>query len=188
VRGGPIAKETVRKYLGRQMEPPYFPVSFAAMKAEFDFTHGIPMVREIASATLTPIPLSHPNGGYGFRLEEAGKSLVFLTDNELGFQHEGSRTFPEYVDFCEGADLLVHDAQYTVKEYETHGEWGHSTYNAAVDLAIRAGVRRLALSHHDPDHTDGDVDRIQEVARELARRRNSPLECFAAAEGLSIAL
>lgn len=88
VRGGPIAKETVRNYLERQMEPPYFPARFSAMKADFDFTHGIPMVKQIGSATVTPIPLSHPNGGYGYKITDGGKTFVFLTDNELDYQHE----------------------------------------------------------------------------------------------------
>lgn len=102
VRGGPIAKETVRSYLEHQMEPPYFPARFSAMKADFDFTHGIPVVKQIGSATVTPIPLSHPNGGYGYKISALGKTFVYLTDNELDYQHEKGRLRGDYLRFCGG--------------------------------------------------------------------------------------
>ncbi|WP_319561759.1 MBL fold metallo-hydrolase [Marispirochaeta sp.] len=91
VRGGPIAKESVKRYLEHQMEAPYFPARFSSLKANFDFSHGIPIVRKIGSAELIPIRLSHPNGGFGFRLQDKDASFVFLTDNELGHDHTDGR-------------------------------------------------------------------------------------------------
>lgn len=188
VRGGPIAKETIRKNLQQQMEAPYFPVPFSYMKAEFDFTHGIPKVKQVGKAAVTPIALSHPNGGYGFKIEEGDQSFVFLTDNELEYQHEGGCQRYEYLSFCRDADLLIHDAQYTDDEYQRFETWGHSTYRQALDLAISAKVKRVGLFHHDPDRTDEDVDRIIENCRGILTQRRSTLDCFAVAEGMRLTL
>ena len=183
VRGGPIAKETVKNYLEHQMEPPYFPARIDAMKAKFDFTHGIPMVKQIGTATVTPIPLSHPNGGYGYKITEEGKSFVFLTDNELDYQHEGGRLRGDYIRFCEGSDLLLHDAQYTEKEYKTVQGFGHSTVSSALNLAVRAKVKRFGLFHHDPDHTDAEIDEIVQNVQKMLQQKNVKLKFFAASEG-----
>jgi ribonuclease BN (tRNA processing enzyme) len=188
---GPHSQSSVRKYLTRQMESPYFPVPFQELKAKLDFCCDRPRGEghcSLAGLECLPVPLSHRNGGYGFKFLEQGKSLVFLTDNELGFRHEGALSRGEYVDFCNGADLLLHDAQYTEAEYQHTRGWGHSTYADATDLAIEAGVKRLGLFHHDPDRTDDDLDRQTEFCRERIRQRGSLVECFGAAEGMSIEL
>ncbi len=188
VRGGPIAKETVKSYLEHQMEPPYFPARFSAMRAKFDFTHGIPLVKQIGSAIVTPIPLSHPNGGYGYKVTEEGKSFVFLTDNELDYQHEGGRLRGDYIQFCEGMDLLLHDAQYTEKEYRSMQSFGHSTVSSALNLAVRAKVKRFGLFHHDPDHTDGEIDAIVQNVQRMLQQKNAKLNFFAASEGRELIL
>jgi len=188
VRGGPIAKETIRSYLEHQMEPPYFPARFSAMKAVFDFTHGIPMVKHIGSATVTPIPLSHPNGGYGYKISDGGKTFVFLTDNELDYPHEGGRLRGDYLRFCEGADLLFHDAQYVEREYLKAKGFGHSTVNSAFTLAVRAGVKRFGLFHHDPEHSDSFMDTLSLKLQDLLDQKNEDLNLFAASEGREIVL
>jgi phosphoribosyl 1,2-cyclic phosphodiesterase len=188
VRGGPIAKETIRQNLEQQMQPPYFPVRFSYMKARFDFTHGIPKVKYIGDATVTPIALSHPNGGYGFKFEEGDRCFVFLTDNELEYQHEGGCARYEYANFCREADLLLHDAQYTDEEYQRFKTWGHSTCQTALDLGIQAKVKRIGLFHHDPDRKDEDIDRIVQTCESNLAQRSVRLDFFAAAEGMRIAV
>ena len=188
VRGGPIAKESLQKYLAHQMEPPYFPARLSAMKAEFDFTHGIPMVKKIGTAEVIPIPLSHPNGGYGFKIVEENKAFVFLPDNELEFRHEGSKSKSDYIEFCREADLLLHDAQYTEDEYGISKGWGHSTFLSATDLAIRAKVKRFGLFHYDPNHTDAVIDRIVQICQKLLQQKGSKITCFGTSEGREIIL
>ncbi|HUT66224.1 MAG TPA: MBL fold metallo-hydrolase [Spirochaetota bacterium] len=188
IRGGPIAKETVRNYLEHQMEPPYFPARFSAMKAKFDFTHGIPIVKQIGSATVTPIPLSHPNGGYGYRIKDGEKTFVFLTDNELEHHHEGGKSLADYIRFCEGADLLLHDAQYTDREYRSVEGFGHSTVSISLELGIRARVKRFGLFHHDPDHTDAEIDGIVGEIKRLLQQKKATLNFFAASEGRELIL
>ena len=157
-------------------------VEFDAMKAAFDFTEGYPKRKVIGSTQVIPMPLSHPNGGYGYKLVEDDKSLVIFTDNELGLQHEGGPTRDELVEFCRDADLLIHDAQYTDEEYVAKKGWGHSTMHQAFDLGRAANVKRLGLFHHDPDRTDEALDRLQgQVAEESGES-----ECFSVREGMSL--
>ncbi|PIX38487.1 MAG: MBL fold metallo-hydrolase [Armatimonadetes bacterium CG_4_10_14_3_um_filter_66_18] len=188
VRGGPLAKVSLQDYLSHQMQPPFFPVEFSVMKANFDFSQGDPIRRCESGATLEPIRLSHPNNGYGHKFIENGKSFVFLTDNELDMQHERGLSRAEYVQVCEGADLLFHDAQYTDEEYQRKRGWGHSTYQSATSLALEAGVKRLGLFHHDPDRTDDDLDEQVCRCRQQLADCGSDLECFACREGEEIEL
>ncbi|MBI5622815.1 MAG: MBL fold metallo-hydrolase [Elusimicrobia bacterium] len=190
--GGSHAQDSIKRYLGQQMQAPFFPVDFSLLKAGFAFRcerpHGEEPPCRFDSLEVYPIPLSHPNGGYGFKFVEAGRSFVFLTDNELGLKHPGGLKPALYEEFCRGADLLVHDSQYTEKQYGFTRGWGHSTFNAAVDLAAAAGVKRLGLFHHDPDRSDDDLDRQTELCKERLLKLGSSTECFATAERMTLDL
>jgi ribonuclease BN (tRNA processing enzyme) len=98
---------------------------------------------------------------------------------------EGDRRHAEYM---QGADVVIHEAQYTPQEYPSKRHWGHSTYVYVVELAAVAGVRRLFLTHHDPSHDDEFVAGVERKAQELARQLGSPLEVWCAYEGCEIAL
>ena len=114
-----------------------------------------------------------------------------MTDDELGptGQYEvGPRWRERFVKFIGGADLLIHDAMYTPDEIKSHAGWGHSTYAEAVELAKEAGVRQLALFHHEPEHTDAAMDVVTETAQEIAARGGGKVKIVAAAEGMRIAL
>ena len=193
VCGGPDARDAAMKYLKHQMEPPFFPVDFSAMKADFgtgcscgseECTH-CPSKTD-GSIQCCSIPLNHPNGGYGFRFTSSGKSFVFLSDNEIGYSHEGGRSREDYVEFRRGADLLFHDAQYTEKEYERTRSWGHSTFEDAIKLGIDAGAKRLGLFHHDPEHDDDMIDKLAEYCGDYIHKAGSSMECFACVEGMEI--
>jgi ribonuclease BN (tRNA processing enzyme) len=128
-----------------------------------------------------PIALSHPNGGSGYKFIEAGKSFVFLTDNELGYIHPGGLPFADYLDFCGGADLLIHDAEYTPQEYKTFIEWGHSAYSHALDLAHQAGVKKLGLFHLNQERTDINMDIIVKDCRQRIAVKGHKLTCVGVA-------
>ncbi len=189
---GSHAQDSIRKYLTHQMEAPYFPVDFNLLRAKFDFQCQRPNMEpgncHLDGLEVCPVPLSHPNGGYGYKFIEGDKTLVFLTDNELDFPHEGGLSRGQYIEFCRGADLLLHDAQFTEEEYKFTRGWGHSTIGQATDLAIEASVKSLGLFHHDPDHTDDEISRQVEFCRERIHRKASTVECFATAEGMEIDL
>ena len=187
IRGGPIAKETIKGYLEHQMQQPFFPVRLQSMKARFDFTSGVPIVRNIGTSVVTPITLSHPIG-YGFKISEGDTSLVFLPDNELDFKHENGAALYQYINFCRDADLLIHDTQYTDEEYRKAEGWGHSRYSSVVNLAVKAKVKRLCIFHHNPDHSDDDVDMIYSACSKLITVQKSTLQCFAPQEGSEISI
>lgn len=110
---------------------------------------------------------AHPlNGVMLYRVRYRGKSFVYATDIE---QQEGG--YPELIEFMRGADLLIHDAQYLHGEYVSRIKprkgWGHSTVDLAAEVARKAGVKRLALFHHEPTHADPMMARIAKQAKRL---------------------
>ena len=94
---------------------------------------------------------------------------------------------PDVLELCEGADVLIHDAQYTNEEFARKSHWGHSTVDYAVEVAAAAQVRSLVLFHHDPEHDDATVDGLLASARERASRLGVA-EVIAAEEGLTLSL
>lgn len=179
MHGCPFAQKFIEKMLGRVMSTPNFPVNYADIQAAVNYTPECPEFIEIGTVTASPIRLSHPNQGNGYKFIENGKSFVFLTDNELDFQHKGGLGFQDYLEFSRDADLLIHDAEYTEEEYRNARQWGHSVYTTALELALRAGVKRLGLFHLNQDRTDQDMDQMVDHCREIISKERSDLECFA---------
>jgi len=186
VRGGRRARASLRRFLAHQMDPPFFPVNFADLRASFDFdsSDGEPM--QIGGASVQPIPLKHPNGGYGYQFIEGHRRFVFLTDNEIGYDHPGGLPDSEYGELCRGADLVIHDAQYTEEQYQRTRGWGHSTFAAAVELAAASRAHRFGISHHDPAHRDQDLDAHIADCRAALAQRGGRGELFGAREGMEI--
>jgi ribonuclease BN (tRNA processing enzyme) len=186
--GCPLAQESIQGMISRTMEAPYFPVNFQDLQADISYHEACESSFSIESVTVTPIPLSHPNQGYGYKFTENGKSFVFLTDNELAFQHDGGRTFPEYVNFSRGADLLVHDAEFTEKEYRSTRSWGHTVYTDALRLALEAQVKKFGLFHHNQERTDQALDELVEDCRRIVGKRGDRMECFALTQQTEVQL
>jgi phosphoribosyl 1,2-cyclic phosphodiesterase len=184
--GCPFTQVSVREMISRIMTPPNFPVNFEEITAEIHYQEACQYTFTIGSLTITPIPLSHPNQGMGYRFEEEGKSFVFLTDNELGYRHPGGMAFEDYCAFAKGANLLIHDAEYRPEDYRLTRTWGHSVYTDALQLALDAGVARLGLFHHNQDRTDQAVEEIVEDCGRIAAGRS--LSCFAMNQDLEIVL
>ncbi len=175
----PFPEKYVEKMVTRVMTPPNFPVKYSDLSARIFYENGCPDQFEIGSVSVIPIRLSHPNGGSGYKFIEDGKTFVFLTDNELGFLHPGGLEPEKYMEFSTGADLLIHDAEFTPEEYGTTIDWGHSVYTEVVDLALNANVKKLGLFHLNQDRTDDDMDRIVEECNKTTSEKNADLECFA---------
>ncbi len=189
IHGCPLSQGNMEKLLARTMAPPYFPVPYSGLTA--DIEHKGVCLDEIVIGPLrvTSIPLSHPNMGLGYRFEENDASFVFLTDNELRHPHRGGRDFAEYVEFARGADLLLHDAEYTPEDYARTRGWGHSLYTDALELALAAGVARFGLFHHNQDRPDADVQAMVEDCRRIAAQRGRPdLEIFGTTQDTEIVL
>ena len=191
IRGYPFNRESYRDILSGLMSEPFFPVLLTDnfVRARLRFRNILDKPFRIGSLKITQIFLSHPrNGGLGYKFEEKGKTFVFLTDNELGFTHNGGLSFDDYVEFCRGADLLIHDAEYDPKDYQNNRSWGHSLFTDAVKLGLASEVKQLGLFHLNQNRTDVAMDRMVQKSKNLVGKKNSKMKVFAVGEGFEATL
>ncbi len=146
VFGCPMEQGNMETLLAKTMAPPYFPVPYDRILAKVDYNPVCTADRptELYGLEGPDHPPEPPQSWAGLQVHglRAGISS-FSRDNELGFDHRGGRSYKEYVEFCAGAELLIHDAEYTEADYMVTRGWGHSTYKDALRLARDAGVKRL---------------------------------------------
>jgi len=156
----------LREIFEVQMQSQYFPVQLDHMGANFEFLQIADASKHFTAVNnvetvVAALRHNHPGGAYTFRIERNGKVLVVCTDVE----HE-EQMDPRLVELARGADLLVHDAQFTAEELKNRRGWGHSSFDQAMQFAEMAGVKRLALTHHDPEHDDEFLQRIEKLCQE----------------------
>ena len=182
--------------LAGQMEYTYFPVALDQLGATIRYHDLAEGTFEIGSARVTAQYLNHPALALGYRVEVGGVSLVYATDHE---PHEACPASARasggvdpvhgedrrHVTFLAGADLVIHDSQYTDREYPEKKGWGHTTVEWSVDYALAAGAKCLVLFHHEPLRDDDGMDRVLVMARE---RAGPALDVIAAIEGEAIEL
>jgi len=155
---------TIKRVLQEFMMSPLFPVPPEVFRADIGYRDFAPgdTLTPMAGVTLRTAPLNHPDGATGYRVEYGGRSLCYITDTE----HVPGAPDRNVLALIAGADLVIYDCMYTDDEYANgHVGWGHSTWQEAVRLCRAAGVRRLAVFHHDPDHDD---DKLDAIAAEVA--------------------
>jgi ribonuclease BN (tRNA processing enzyme) len=130
----------------------------------------IPGTVEVPGFAVVADLVMHPGPTLGYRVSEDGRSLAYLPDHEpaLGSPDLGDPAWISGFSLVVGVDVLIHDAQYSDAEYRAKVGWGHSTYKHTMSLARIAGVASLVTFHHDPDHTDEDLDRLHLEAQEAA--------------------
>ena len=203
------SSKDIEEYVSAQMRAPYFPVgtetwlariNYLAPPPDHNFNHG-------------PIAISyqnvhHPGTTYGYRIKARGKTILYISDNEcLYLEKSINQQYAEMSDeekelydnlkqeeyeselnLFRGADILIHDAQYTPQDYQAKRGWGHSCYIDAVNLAIDAEVGELYLYHHDPNYDDKQLEKIHQHCEQIIRERRSTLICHLAREGTIIDL
>ena len=156
--------QTMRDVLRGQMSQPTFPVGLDIIPAKLEF-HELEIIGDSAHGELKMRwqEMTHPGGSTAYRFDYKGCSVVFSGDVEV---QQGS--FDDLVELSRGADILIMDAQYFCEEYPTRRGFGHSTPIDAVEVALKAGVKRLVLTHHDPTHDDELLAKKLHMAREHA--------------------
>ncbi len=179
----------LKERLEIQQDFRFFPVSLEHMPSQKKFVHiehGVTM--EIGKIKITNCPLYHPGGSFGYRIECDGKVAVYATDSEYkSFESESTK---QYIDFFRDAGLLIFDAQYTFEEAIHKEDWGHSSALVGIEFAIEAGVKKLALFHHEPERDDFEIYSILKKSIDF-KRINFPdndLDIFLAMEGLEVEL
>lgn len=185
---------SLRETLAGQMNYTYFPVDLVGLDARVNYRELIDGAFELGDVRVEARYLNHPAVTLGYRLEADGVVVVYATDHEphsyqraLGEQTTGlAREDDAHAAFLEGADLVIHDTQYTADEYPERVGWGHSTVEYVVDSTRDKGIGRLALFHHDPMRDDQGIDRLVNVAKERFAAASERMDVLGAAEGMTL--
>lgn len=155
---------TLRQTIGKIMSPPIFPLKPEDLKAQIgynDFFAGEALRHEDfdkAGIAINTHPLNHPDRATAYRITLGKKSLCYVTDVE----HDTAAIDEKLIGFLKDADWLIYDCTYDDREFDNHLGWGHSTWQQAVRLCKAAGVKNLAVFHHDPMANDGVLDKRAE--------------------------
>jgi len=205
---GPVSfnDDTLDSIIGDQLSYRYWPVRHAELAAKIEYQELKETTLDIGGGLkVTTKYLNHPVLCLGYRFEYQGKSIVtafdhepfrnlFPTDpedpnyNEDAAQ-EGEAAAKEenkkILQFIKGADILIHDAQYTPEEFEKHLGWGHSSYDYAIEAAVQAEVKKLVFYHHDPNRTDEQLESLAEKYKSEIRDKSGP-EIIMAQEGVTL--
>ena len=185
---------SLQEILAAQMQYTYFPVPLGDLTATIRYHELTEGEFELGTVRVITRYLNHPAPVLGYRLEAGGVAVVYATDHEPHSRHYIERRAADgmapvhaedkrHIEFLSKADLVIHDAQYTLEEYPEHLSWGHCPAEWAVDFAMAAHAKRLALYHHDPSRTDRAVESLLTRCRQRAANKPDAPEIFAAAEG-----
>jgi phosphoribosyl 1,2-cyclic phosphodiesterase/CheY-like chemotaxis protein len=186
-------RQSLEQTLAGQMQSTYFPVDLEELGADIHFHELVEGDLEIEEVRVGTRYLNHPALTLGYRLSADGATVVYACDHEphadelAGGVGVIAGEDQHHAEFLANADLVIHDAQYTPAEFPPKIGWGHSTGEYAAFLCATMGARRLALTHHEPTHTDDDIDAIVEAVK-ASRGAGAGLDIFAAAEGQAIEL
>ena len=199
---GPVTfeEDSLDKVIGGQMQYRYFPVTMAELAAQMNYHRLQETTLNFEDGLVVKTKyLNHPITCLGYRFEHEGKVIVTLFDHEP-FQNlfavdpsdpdydedivnEGERASQEenrrIEAFMAGADVVLHDGQYTHKEYlKGRKGWGHSSMEWAINAAARSGIKKLVLIHHDPERTDDQLDDLLATYRQAIDTRTSGRPTF----------
>lgn len=167
------------------MRPPYFPVRYSDLAGDISFRDVADTELTFGRARILVRDVPHTGATNGYRVEIDGLVVAYVSDHQ---QPVGSDAIaPGVLELCDGADLVIHDAQYEPHEFAMKSDWGHCTVEYAVRVAAEAGAKRLALFHHDPSHSDDIIDRLVVEAEGFAAG-TSLVEVLAAAERTTVSL
>jgi len=186
--GPPSPTFSLAERVAAYVSPPLFPVHLSDVPSRPVF-HDVPDEPwMIGSALVAGYPVVHQGPTMGYRVTAHQRTLAYIPDHEPSLGVDLGQLEPDWISgyrVAEGADVLLHDAQYSSEEYRTHVGWGHSSIDHAVTFAVAAQVDRLVMFHHDPAHTDTELESLRDEAQALWVGRHPPV---LAAEGMELRL
>jgi phosphoribosyl 1,2-cyclic phosphodiesterase len=166
---GPVALDgPLLTRLARYISAPLAPLEIRELPARAAFEEARARGWNVGPARVEAAFVNHRGPTVGYRVTDGGVTVTYIPDHEPALGQDLARSPPEWISglaLARDADLLIHDCQYTDREYAEHVGWGHSGLGDTVTFARRAGVRRLVLFHHDPLHDDAAIDALTEQAR-----------------------
>jgi len=205
---GPVSynDESLASIIGDQLSYRYWPVRQSELAAKIEYQELKETTLDLGRGlTVTTKYLNHPILCLGYRFEYQGKSIVTAYDHEPfrnifptdpedpSYNEEAAREGEvasreeneRILDFIKDADVLIHDSMFTAQEFEKHLGWGHSSFEISIETALKGGVKKLVLFHHDPSRTDQQLIELEEDYKKEVRQK-SPMEIIMAREGLAI--
>lgn len=196
IYGAPGFRKDLQSVFSGQLDREYFPVQMEDMKADIHFRHLSEPPMQIGRIRISWELVQHPGATLGFKAEVDGKTIVWIPDNEifqgyLGDPAELHRDHPlvtpfgRIIDFMAGADVAIHEAQYTNEDYAKKLGWGHSSVSNAAALIKLAGVKRWIAIHHDPSHDDAFLETKLNLTRQILKRLGHPIEVVHGYDGMT---
>jgi ribonuclease BN (tRNA processing enzyme) len=186
--GPPSASQPLIERMARYLSPPLFPVHLRGVPSDLHLHDLTGEEIEIGAFRIAVEFVCHPNPTVGYRIDDGQSVLTYLPDHEpalgTGKLDRPTMWISGY-GLAAGTDLLIHDAQYSDSEYPDHVGWGHSSMTQACDFAALAGAGTLVSFHHDPSHSDEDVERIIDAT---VRERHPSFSVVPAMEGATMVL
>ncbi len=177
---------TMREIVSAQMDGVYFPITLNEFAARIYFHDLYEETLDVGNIEVKTMLLSHPGICLGYRVNYKGRSLCYITDNELYYE-DNIHFNPHYekglADFIRGCDALITDTSFTDEEYQNKIGWGHSCVSRVVDIAHKGEVKNLYLFHHEPNQTDSDIDAKFLTAQNLLKEMGSSTVCHCPKEG-----
>lgn len=168
--GPPSPLRTLREDIAKYFSPPLFPVHLDDLPSHL-VIHDVPDGEwEIGATKIRAQPVNHPGPTVGYRLQDGDKVLTYISDHEPALGVDLRSVTPDWVSgyaLAYGADVLLHDSQYTEEEYPGRVGWGHSSIAHTVSFALITKVKRLVMFHHDPLHSDAQLEAMLVRAKEL---------------------
>lgn len=191
IHGPAQAERSLLDLIRGQMDGVYFPVKIDEFRARVGYHDLDEGQHRFDGVRIDVKRLRHPGRCLAYRVHWQGRSLAYVTDNELGIGPDGRRVTElpaDLVDWLKGVEVLIHETTYFDEEYPRYVSWGHSSIGQVTALAHRAGVGEFFLFHHDPSHGDAEIERKHAIAAELLEQWGSPTRCRIAMEGLRVEL
>jgi diguanylate cyclase (GGDEF)-like protein len=189
IYGSPAFQRSLEDSLSGQMQYSYFPVKLEDLASRIHYTEIEEGFFRIGDVLVETQYLNHTAPTIAYRISADGATLAYVTDHEPFWYAPGTPLIhpgdQRHIEFLRGVDVVIHDAQYTVEEYPAKFGWGHSPADYVTDIAMSAKASRLFLFHHDPNHDDDFIKRIEDTQRARVLTAGSTMEVSAAAEGMS---
>lgn len=168
--GPPSPVQPLADRIATYLSPPLFPVRLRDIPCSVSFHDAPEQAITVGSVTIRAALVTHQGPTVGYRIEEDGRAITYLPDHEPSLGADLDSLPVDWIsghDLAKGADVLLHDAQYGDAEYPHHVGWGHSSVGHVVAFARKAEVERLVLFHHDPYHTDDELEALVDEARDI---------------------
>jgi CheY-like chemotaxis protein/phosphoribosyl 1,2-cyclic phosphodiesterase len=187
VCGAPEPGRTLQQTLEKAFEDTM--TQSGAVECAFELHPMAEQVYELEpGTTITTFYGNHPGMTLGYVLETKGRKLVYCPDSEV--YGESATALQDYDEklarIAKDADLMILDGRYTEEDYRALKNHGHSSFASAVDVAAKAGAKRLMLFHMDAQYDDAMLDRVSAAAQKRVHDKEYRLQVALARDGVTI--